>query len=162
MDDLRAADAAKPNLEGIRNGLRVNSGKLIGPADPDLNGTEWPQDKVVGIFASPGRTAHANQLKFTAQRSKFSLAGKRFAESCLPASGNIFVGLTPGRSNAFRCSGVEVLVSLKLSDGPMETSFGATVERLASRAKELRIAPSRRRWLHLGSTGEARCARAAS
>ena len=31
VDDLRAADAAKPNDKGIRNGLRVNSGKLIGP-----------------------------------------------------------------------------------------------------------------------------------
>ena len=31
MDDLRAADAAKPSHKGIRNGLRVKSGKLIGP-----------------------------------------------------------------------------------------------------------------------------------
>ena len=29
VDDLRAAEAAKPNHKGIRNGLRVNSGKLI-------------------------------------------------------------------------------------------------------------------------------------
>ena len=32
VDDLRAADAAKPNLERMRNGLRVKSGKLIDPA----------------------------------------------------------------------------------------------------------------------------------
>ena len=141
--------------------------RSVRPADPDLNGTRWPQDKAVRILASSGRTAHANQLNFTAQRCKFSLAGTRFTEFCLPNAGNIFVGLTPRRLNAFRCPGVEALISLKLSDRPMETSFRATVERLESRAKELRtaarrFAPGRTRWLHLGSTGEARCARAAS
>ena len=30
VDDLRAADAAKPNNRGIRNGHRLNGGKLIG------------------------------------------------------------------------------------------------------------------------------------
>ena len=33
MDDLRAADAAKPNHKGTRNDHRVKRGKLI---DPDL------------------------------------------------------------------------------------------------------------------------------
>ena len=42
------------------------------------------------------------RLNFTAQKRKFSLAGTRFVESYLPASGNIFAGLTPRRSNAFR------------------------------------------------------------
>ena len=32
VNDLRAADAAKPNHKGIRNGHGVNSGELIGTA----------------------------------------------------------------------------------------------------------------------------------
>ena len=49
MDDLRAADAAKPNLEGIRTGLRVNSGKLIAPGEARRIWSPTrpcPQDKV--------------------------------------------------------------------------------------------------------------------
>ena len=79
----------------------------------------------------------APKLNFTAQKHKFSLSGTRFAESYLPAAGNIFAGLTPMRSNAFRCMGVGATASLKLSDSPMETSFRTTVERSASKARKL-------------------------
>jgi len=77
------------------------------------------------------------RLNFTAQNRKFSFAGKRFAESCLPASGNILDGLTPKRSNAFRCVDVGAAASLKLSDSPIKTSFRTTAQRSASRARKL-------------------------
>ena len=49
----------------------------------------------------------------------------------------MFLGLTPRRSNAFRCVGVGAAASSKLSDSPMETSFRTTVKRSASRVWKL-------------------------
>ena len=112
-------------------------------------------------------------LNFTAQKGEFPLAGTRFAESYLPAFGNMLLGSAPRRSNAFCCPGVGAVTSLKLSESPIETSFSATVERSASRVWKLCTAVSsgarfcaalaRAEGEGLaGSTGEARCARAAS
>ena len=78
-----------------------------------------------------------SRLNFPAQKGEFLLAGTRFSGSYLPAFGNMLLGLTPRRSNAFRCPGVGAAASLKLSDPPMETSFRTTVERSASRVWKL-------------------------
>ena len=109
-------------------------------------------------------------LNFTAQKRKFSLAGTRCAESCLPAFGNMLLGSAPRRSNAFRCLCVGAAASSKLSESPMETSFSTTVERSASRVWKLCTAVASGVLMLAalaraegdglaGSTGEARRAR---
>lgn len=76
------------------------------------------------------------RLNFTPQKRKFSLSGTRFADSCLPATGNIFAGLMSRRSNASCCAGVGSAANLMLPDSPTETSFRAMVERSVRRAKK--------------------------
>ena len=63
-----------------------------------------------------------------------------------------------------RCRGLDQLEAFGSTDGDLVQGNGREI---GEQAKELRtaarrFAPGRTRWLHLGSTGEARCARAAS
>ena len=94
VDDLRPANAQKPNHKGIRNGHRVNSGKLIGlkPSRSALTITRSTRTECTTTSKSNADRrsdpaswkAHANKLSAADSNCRSAVDRKRMPTLCSP------------------------------------------------------------------------------